>query len=87
MPKNNINDLRKHLFETLASLRDTGKPMEIDRARAVAEVAKVIVESAKVEVDFLKVRGQVNSTGFIQDDDEDATARLEQRSPLSVARR
>lgn len=39
--------------------------MELDRARAVAEVAKVIVDSAKVEVDFLKVTGAVRSTNFL----------------------
>lgn len=66
-PKNKIDDLRNHLFETLEALRDEEKPMELDRARAVADVARVIVESAKVEVDMLKVTGGMNSTGFIPD--------------------
>ncbi len=86
MAKTNISDLRKHLFETLAALRDPDTPMEIDRARAVAQVAQVVIESAKVEVDFLKVRGQVNSTGFLQDDD-DEKALPEPRAPLAVAGR
>jgi hypothetical protein len=46
--RNKIDDLRNHLFETLEALKDDEKPMDLDRARAVAEVAKVIVESAKV---------------------------------------
>jgi hypothetical protein len=69
LPKNKIQDLRNHLFETLEALRDEDKPMELDRARAVAEVAKVIVESAKVEVDFLKVRGDARGTDFLPEDE------------------
>src|SRR4051812_41811670 len=48
-----IEDLRNHLFGTLASLRDTAAPMETERGRAIAEVARVIVDSAKVEVQHL----------------------------------
>ncbi len=69
--RNKIDDLRNHLFETLESLKDEEKPMDLDRARAVAEVAKVIVESAKVEVNFLKVTGAVRSTGFLPDGDDE----------------
>jgi CO dehydrogenase/acetyl-CoA synthase delta subunit len=65
--KNKIDDLRNHLFETLEALKDDEKPMELDRARAIAEVAKVIVNSAKVEVDFLKVTGAARSTDFLPD--------------------
>lgn len=62
---NTIDDLRTHLFETLKALKDPEKPMELDRARAIADVSKVIVESAKVEVDFLKVTGATQSTEFL----------------------
>jgi len=64
MGKNTIEELREHLFGTLADLRDPTKPMEIERARAVAEVAGVIVDSARVEVNFLKEIGGSGS-GFI----------------------
>jgi hypothetical protein len=63
--KNKISDLRDHLFATLEALQDEDKPMEIDRARAIADVAKVVVDSAKAEVDYLKVTGQSMGTGFI----------------------
>lgn len=53
-----INTLREHLMGTLASLRDRENPMEPDRARAVAQVASVLVDTAKVEVDYLKVTNQ-----------------------------
>jgi len=38
--------------------------MEPDRARAVAQVASVLVDTAKVEIDYLKITGHDNS-GFI----------------------
>lgn len=53
----NIDDLREHLFATLAALRDTSNPMDIDRARAVSEVAKTIIDSAKVEVEYMRMNG------------------------------
>lgn len=71
----NIDDLRNHLFETLAALKDKDDPMDLDRARAVADVAKVIIESAKVEVAFLNVTGAIKSTGFLPDGEEKAPIR------------
>ena len=71
---NNIDDLRTHLFDTLKALKDKDAPMELDRARAVADVAKVLVDSAKVEVDFLKVTGATKGTAFLPDGDRPAPA-------------
>lgn len=62
--RNKIDDLRNHLFVTIESLLDESNPMDIDRAKAISDVAQTIINSAKVEVDFLnKVGG--NGTGFI----------------------
>ncbi len=58
---NNIDSLRIHLFETLAALKDKEKPMEIDRAKAISEVAQVIINTAKVEVDYAKATGATGS--------------------------
>ena len=52
--KNKLTDLRNHLFATLEALQDTEKPMDVDRAKAVAEVAKVVLDSAKLEMQFHK---------------------------------
>ena len=57
-----INTLRQHLMDTLADLRNRHNPMEPDRARAVAQVASVLVDTAKVEVDYLKATGQDTSS-------------------------
>ena len=56
-----ITELRAHLMATLADLRDRVNPMEPDRARAVAQVAGVLIESAKVENEYLKLSGQERS--------------------------
>ncbi len=65
---NNISTVRQALLDTLADLRNRDNPMEIERARAVADVARVIVDSAKVEVDYLKVTGQ-SATPFLEHPD------------------
>lgn len=57
MSENNIEKLREHLFATLDGLRNKDAPMDIERARAVSEVAKTIIDSAKVEVEYLKSNG------------------------------
>ena len=52
-----ITQLRQQLMDTLADLRNREQPMDVDRARAVAQVAGVLVDSAKVEVDYIKATG------------------------------
>lgn len=52
-----LEDLREHLFATLAALRDNTKPMEIERAKAIGDVAKQVIESAKAEVAYVKAIG------------------------------
>ena len=53
-----INDLREQLMNTLADLRNRSNPMEPDRARAIAAVAGVLVDTARVEVDYIRATGQ-----------------------------
>jgi hypothetical protein len=60
----NINELRAELFDTLRALRSKEAPLEIERAKAVAEIAQVIINSAKVEVDNMKLTGGRGS-GFM----------------------
>ncbi|MEW6648173.1 MAG: hypothetical protein AB1450_13320 [Pseudomonadota bacterium] len=55
--KNKIEDLRNHLFETIEMLKDRDDPMDLDRAKTIAQVANSIIESAKTEVKFLEVAG------------------------------
>lgn len=62
--KNSMADLRNHLFETLEALKDEEKPMEIQRALAVAEVADRLIETAKVEVAFIKATDASGENAF-----------------------
>lgn len=70
---NDIAELRSHLFETLRCLKDKDSPMDIDRARAVSDVAKTLIESAKVECDYLRITGGTEGTGFIALDEKTGT--------------
>ena len=66
---NSIADLRKHLFDTITALKDDKKPMDLDRAKTIADVAQVVINSAKVEVDFMRMRGEGSKgTGFIPEE-------------------
>jgi hypothetical protein len=63
--KNKIEDLRDHLFAAIEALQDDENPMDIDRAKAVADVAQVIINSAKAETEYLRVVGATKGSGFI----------------------
>lgn len=63
--KNKIGDLRDHMFAQLERLgQEDLSPeqlkTEIERAQAISEVGKVIVESAKTEVLHLKLMNKLD---------------------------
>lgn len=64
-PINGITDVRTVLFDTLRALSSKENPMELDRAKEINEVAQTLINSAKVEIDALRVIGGSGS-GFIQ---------------------
>lgn len=66
--KNRIEDLRNHLFETIEALKDDENPMDIERAKAISGVAQTMINSAKTEIDFLKVTGRVDDAGFLSNE-------------------
>jgi hypothetical protein len=73
--KNKIEDLRNHLFEALERLNDdehmkNNKDAEIERAHAIASIGAVLVQSAKVEVDFMKQAKRLTESGFITPTEE-----------------
>ena len=59
MAKNHISDLRDHLFETIEALKDRDAPMELDRAKVICQVAQTLINSAKVEVEYLEAAGEL----------------------------
>jgi len=60
-----INSLRNTLFATLNALQDKESPMDIERARAISDVAQTIINTAKVEIDHMKLTGGNRGSGFI----------------------
>lgn len=57
-----LDDLREQLFETLKDLRSKDKPLDVDRAKAVSEIAQTFINSAKAEVDYIKATGAADSS-------------------------
>jgi hypothetical protein len=71
--RNKIQDLRNILFEQMERLMDDDADLatETKRAESIAQIASVLVQSAKVEVDFLRMVGAEGSgTGFIPMDNQ-----------------
>jgi hypothetical protein len=54
-----IDDLRAVLFDTLAAAKDGS--LDIERIRAINDVAQTLVNTAKAEIDYLKVTGSAGS--------------------------
>lgn len=65
VPTNSIGELRNALFDTIRDLRKADAPMEVDRGRAIAEVAQTVINSVKAETDFLRATGGTKGSGFI----------------------
>lgn len=61
MSNPHIDQVRQALLDTLADLRNKESPMDIERAKAVATVSSVLVDTAKVENEYLKITGQDRS--------------------------
>jgi hypothetical protein len=67
MARNKINDLRDHLFSALERLDNDELTMEelnkeVEKAQAVAQIGSVIIQSAKIEIDYLKATGMIESS-------------------------
>lgn len=86
MPNNKMTDLRNHLFATLEGLADAEKPMEIERAKAISEVAQTIINSAKVEIQYLETVGAEGGTDFFPLGPTEKRPLLPERSRAAVGR-
>lgn len=62
-----MTQVRQSLLDTLADLRNRENPMDIERAKAVATVASVLVDTAKVENEYLRITGADRSDFLEQD--------------------
>jgi len=68
---NDITELRSVLFDTLRDLR-AGK-IDATQARSINDTAQTLINSAKVEVEHLKVVGGVG-TGFVDSGNDKSPA-------------
>lgn len=94
MPKNKISDLRDHMFAALERLSDDGltpeeMKAEIERSKAISEVGKVIVESAKCQIIAARFTGDIEDTKkFLEEGAkgiERPPAIYSNKSPLGIA--
>lgn len=60
---NDITTLRNHLFDAIAGIKD--KSMSIEQAKAITDISQVVINSAKVEVQFAAVTNGKMGSGFI----------------------
>ncbi|MAM87544.1 MAG: hypothetical protein CME36_09595 [unclassified Hahellaceae] len=60
-----ITDLRESLFDVMEKLK-SGE-ITVDQAKAISGVAQTIVNSAKVENEYLRATEQNQGSGFITD--------------------
>lgn len=75
--KNKISDLRDHMFAALErlgneDLSEEELKKEIERSKAISDVGKVIVESAKTEVLYAKFtgKGKNESAKFLEEPED-----------------
>lgn len=52
---NDITALRAILFETLRGVKDG--TVELDKAKTISDISTRLIDTAKVEVDYLRVTG------------------------------
>lgn len=87
MAKKTIEDLRESIFDTIDLLK-AGK-IDVSQAKAVADLGHVIVDTAKVEIEFADKLGGKGS-GFIPIDQpkqlERPKAEYSNKGHLSVAK-
>lgn len=61
-----IADLRDCLFKALDDLSEKNASTEtIARAKAVSDIAQTLINTAKVEVDYIRATGGKGGTGFL----------------------
>lgn len=74
MKNNDLTALRNHMFEVIERLKLSNDPgadpqekIDIDTANAITDAASVIIASAKVEVDFLKIVAHADNLNSVKD--------------------
>lgn len=66
MSKVNVNEVRSFLYDTMSMVRD-GK-VDRNQALSINEMAKTMVETAKVEIEFIDRIGGLEKSDFLLED-------------------
>lgn len=69
MSKNTGEHLRSMLFKQLESLTDSTKEIDLKRAQIANETAQVIINSAKIEVDYVRAIDGAITLPFVENQD------------------
>lgn len=67
----NIADLRDHLFAQLEALADPNQKVDLRRMRLTHDIAELIIDAARVEVQFAAVVKGATDVPFIEAQDPD----------------
>jgi len=72
MAQNTMGDLQNHLFEVIERLKANDDPeasdnekIKLEDAKCICDVAEIIVQSAKVEVNYLNSLIKAESKGIV----------------------
>lgn len=60
-----MQTLREHLFETLKGLKDG--TLDTEKAKVIGDISQVLINTAKVEVDFIRANNGGKSEFFTAD--------------------
>jgi hypothetical protein len=60
---NNMDTLREHLFATLEGLKNGS--IDVEKAKVMGEVSQVLINSAKLEVDYIRAKNGTGNSSFL----------------------
>ena len=80
---NDISALRSTLFSVLEGLKDG--TCKIDQAKAINETAQTLINTAKVEVDFMRASGKTIDSDFLPAIQAPEAARDSTRKALTAS--
>ncbi|MDM0010126.1 hypothetical protein QTI51_37460 [Variovorax sp. J22G73] len=80
----NIADLREHLFKQLEALDDPSRKVDLRRMRLTADIAGLIIDAARVEVQFATVVKGAADLPFIESQDPDHPSNKPERPKLEA---
>ena len=78
MQSNDISVVRQYLLNALQDVCDTSKTVDKERVNAICDVAQAIVDTAKVEVEYIKATNYIG-TGFLETADSSKDVRTKNK--------